>query len=735
MESVRTVPRRGADCTTRVSLRPSSNFLFILVFCLSFLTPVLPAQPVAGSITTHALPFAAVSPYIDAAGNVYTTGASNGSGVTAGAAQTQTGGGTCYAVVPLAGATESFPCADAYIAKADASGNLIFGTLLGGPTDDYGTALAVDAAGNVYVAGGTGGSFPTTANAAIPTSTTSYTFAAELSADGSRFLYATYLPDTVQSVAAIAVDGQGNAYVAGQTASGHACIVKLKPDGSAFLYNVRLAGSNREGASALVVDSTGNLLVAGWTSSPDFPVTAGVVQSQLAGTENLFITKLNPNGGTIFSTYLGGSGSDTPSSIQTDSSGNIYVAGFTTSLDFGDEPSRPGPIAGVPLWNSASEGGFAASLTPDAGTIRYSRFIESVDNESAGGVTSLAVTATGDAYVAGVAGAGFPATVSAPQICFQGPWDAFMEHLDANGLTVDATYAGGSQTENPQGLAVESDGSILLQTYTYASAPHGTVEQIRFGGGGWTAPSCLSANPANAATLYSDGSLAPGEFISLTGFGIGPDAGVAYTPGAQWQPPLQLAGVQVFFDGQAAPLLYVQSRQINVQAPFELSGKTSTTIQVQYGGFLIGSITVPVNYAAPGIFRVSPGILTQAVAVNQDGTVNNASNPAAPGSIVSIWGTGFGSLVPPCATGGVNPYAAVNLGATVSLSVCNYGPSVTASYAGSAPGMACGVEQINFAVPNSAHGSCVLLPLVSAIVSGGTSSYFVAPVGATIAVK
>jgi len=123
------------------------------------------------------------------AGNIYVTGAGAGMpvAVTPGAAQTNPGGGTCF--------LGQFPdaCPDAYVGKADPAGNLVFGTLLGGPTGDSGTALAVDSAGDVFVAGTTGGSFPTTANAAIATSTTSKVFAAKINANGTRFVYSTYL--------------------------------------------------------------------------------------------------------------------------------------------------------------------------------------------------------------------------------------------------------------------------------------------------------------------------------------------------------------------------------------------------------------------------------------------------------------------------------------------------------------------------------------------------------------
>jgi uncharacterized protein (TIGR03437 family) len=224
--------------------------------------------------------------------------------------------------------------------------------------------------------------------------------------------------------------------------------------------------------------------------------------------------------------------------------------------------------------------------------------------------------------------------------------------------------------------------------------------------------------------MSSEGGVAPGEFITLTGVGIGPETGVAYTPDAQGRVPLALAGVQVLFDTQPVPLLYVQSQQINALAPFEPVLQTSPAITVQYNGATVGSTTAEVFVAYPGIFRLNPGVSAQAAAVNQDGTVNGPSNPAAPGSIVSIWGTGFGSINPPCATGGLNPPTAVNLDQTVTIwDYQHYNP---VAYAGSAPGMLCGVEQINMLVPSYAQGTYLFFPDVS-----GSGIY----VGATIAVK
>ncbi len=234
----------------------------------------------------------------------------------------------------------------------------------------------------------------------------------------------------------------------------------------------------------------------------------------------------------------------------------------------------------------------------------------------------------------------------------------------------------------------------------------------------------------NAATSYGDNQgVAPGELITLTGFGLGPETGVAYLPDDQGMVPRQLARVQVLFDGEPAPVLYAQSRQVNAQAPFELSGKTLTTISLVYNDVTVGSVTLPANQGKPGLFRLQPGVSAQAVAVNQDGTVNRASNPAPRGSIVSVWGTGFPPIDAPCATGSLNPAGPVDLagGWKVAFTV------ETVVYAGSAPGLLCGIVQINVVVPPSGGLTDRLLPQFGNPSMNRPGS--AAIVGATIAVK
>jgi uncharacterized protein (TIGR03437 family) len=701
------------------------------------------SQSVPASISTIPRP-TSDRPFFDASGNTYYLSGQP----TAGAAQTQHGGGTCsipgYHGIPIPAA-----CPDAAVMKVDPSGNQIWGTLLGGPTADTGTALAIDTAGNVAFTGSTGGQFPTTPGAAIESSTSAKVFAAKVTADGSKFLYSTYLPDSIAASSVIAVDAAGNAYIAGQTSSGHASIVKLSADGSTIVYNATLAGSRADAVTAIAVDSEGNAFVAGQTTSPDFPVTAGAFQQHLKGSQNSFLVKLSPSGSALASTYFGGSGSDNPSSIAVDGAGNIDLAGYTSSLDLPTTPGTMQPSAIVPPWNNSSPAGFVAQFAQDGISLKWASYVMSSELIPLGtnrdvGVTALAVGPAGDIYIGGITGPGFPVTPSAPVICFQGvtnQTNGFLAHLNPNGALIDATYLGNSTGGDvifAGGLVPLPGGTVLM---AWRETPIGVVSKVQFGSGGWTAPACLSNDVLNSATLSGRGGIAPGELVTLTGFGIGPDIGVIYQPDAQGNVPTQLGGVQVLFDGAPVPILYVQSRQINAIAPVGPPVNGTRQVTVTYNNQQFGPAVAQVIFGSPGIFRLHVGQSAQAAAINLDGTINGPTNPAARGSVVTVWGTGYGQTNPSCPTGGLNLPRAAPLSTGVSALIVSVGPGggpglpTPVPYAGSAPTLPCGVAQINFQVPeNAAPGAYSFLPWILFQDENTTTGYD-PQIGATIAVK
>jgi uncharacterized protein (TIGR03437 family) len=697
----------------------ASSATAISITAMILATATLAAgQPNSGRITMRTIPFPTA--VVDVAGNLYFTGsvAPGELTPTEGAAQSTPGGGTCltsaFPVVPR-------PCRDAFLEKMDGNGNVVFATLLDGSTDDTGGQIAFDSEGNIFVSGLTDGSFPATPGGASQ-STAKGIFVTKFSGDGKRILYSVVLP--AQSGLVFAVDRNGYAYVGGTTPANHAFAAKLSPDGSSLLYNTTIAGSGTEETFGLAAGGSGNVVVSGVTTSSDLPVTPGAFQTRKAGPQSAFVAKLNADGEIVFCSYLGGSRWDTGGQVQVDAEGNIYLVGRATSLDFPTTPGTFQPAPVIPPWASAP-GSFVAKLSADGGSLLYSTYFM-----TDGSVAELALGAAGDVYVSATSAAGFPVTVNAPQPCLGGSHDIVIAHLDRGGALIEATYFGGTGDDVPYSLSLTGNGTLRL-TGGITSSPvfRYVVAEIAFGGTDWIAPACLSPDVLHSAT-FSLGDVSPGAFFSLTGFGIGPETAAIYRSGDR---TFSLGDVQVFFDGKPAALTYAQSRQINGIAPVELTG-TVANIVVQYGGVPIGPVSAPVSFAAPELFRLNPGNSTQAAALNEDGTVNGPANPAARGSIVSLYGTGFGLSEPACADGVRNAgVARLQSNEVVSSSWFSAPDPTGIEYIGAAVGLLCGVQQINFRIPTFIESGIVPIGFVAQTTPG--SHFAQTSGGVTIAVK
>ena len=257
------------------------------------------------------------------------------------------------------------------VAAYDASQPLVidpvlsYSTYLGSSDEEGETRIAVDAAGNAYVAGETVSSnFPTTAGAFQTTFGGGVfgagdAFVTKLNPTGSALVYSTYLGGSSSDAGyGIAVDAAGNAYVTGGTGSTDfpttigafqttkgggfrdAFVTKLNPTGSALVYSTYLGGSGVNNGFGIAVDTLGNAYVTGQTFSTDFPTTPGAIQTTFGGGGGFFrggdafVTKLNPTGSAlVYSTYLGGLGSDTGFAIALEYP-NAYVTGHTESFNF-----------------------------------------------------------------------------------------------------------------------------------------------------------------------------------------------------------------------------------------------------------------------------------------------------------------------------------------------------------------------------------------------------------------
>jgi uncharacterized protein (TIGR03437 family) len=202
------------------------------------------------------------------------------------------------------------------------------------------------------------------------------------------------------------------------------------------------------------------------------------------------------------------------------------------------------------------------------------------------------------------------------------------------------------------------------------------------------------------------GVIAPGELITIKGTLMGPATGVSFGLNSQGGVNNSLAGVQVTFDGIPGTPIYVSAAQINVTAPWEIGGRTSSNIVVTYNGNQSAPINVAVNTVAPALFTLNQAGSGQAAALNQNGTYNGPAGgstiPAPAGTVVVLYATGCGQTSPPGITGSVAPTTQL-LQVTAPVSVA-FGPLSFPLYGkvtfiGAAPGLVTGVCQINVQLP------------------------------------
>jgi hypothetical protein len=229
-------------------------------------------------------------------------------------------------------------------------------------------------------------------------------------------------------------------------------------------YSTYLGGSGDDSGRSIAVDADGNAYVTG-TASAGFPTTAGAFQPTGSGMSDAFVSKLNPAGSAlVYSTYLGGSGSDGASGISVDTAGNAYVAGGTSSIDF---PTTAGAFQAT---LAGSGNAFVAKLDPTGSALVYSTYLGGSTAGALGDSASgIAVDAGGNAYVTGLTqSTNFPTTAGAFQTTFSDPSntvdpDAFVTKLNSTGSAlVYSTYLGGGRFDSGAGIAVDGAGNAYV---------------------------------------------------------------------------------------------------------------------------------------------------------------------------------------------------------------------------------------------------------------------------------
>jgi len=369
----------------------------------------------------------------------------------------------------------------AFVAKISASGNQLMScTYLGGTLDTRAYALAIDRWNNIYIAGETTSSdYPVYHAIQAQMKGSGDAFVAELNPAGNALVFSTFLGGSgVDQAYAIAVNHQGDVYVAGDTssvdfptvkptqhASGvgqDAFVAKLGISGAALLFSTYLGGSGDEHAAAIAVDSSGNAVVTGSTLSSNFPVV-DAMQPVTGGNQDAFVTKFN-NAGTahVFSTYLGGAGGtpglpETGAGVAIDSTGAIYVAGTTSSTNF---PVSHGAFQTV---TSGLLNAFAVKLTP-SGALVYGTYLGGSSVSYAAGI---AVDSAENANVAGyTSSTDFP-SVNPVQTSLKGGYDLFVSKLNpAGSALLYSTLWGGSLSDSAAGIAVDRFGTVLVAGVT-----------------------------------------------------------------------------------------------------------------------------------------------------------------------------------------------------------------------------------------------------------------------------
>ncbi len=436
---------------------------------------------------------------------------------------------------PSSGSTHVF------VAKLDPTGsNLVYADYIGGNNDDYGYALVLDSAKEVYVTGSTASSDFPMVNPYQDTYPGSFNgFLAKVSADGSSLLYSTYLGGNgSDQPASIAIDSLGSVLVAGNTSStnfplanayqttasanqggvygNYGFLTKFSPDGSYLVYSTYLAGNTNQAyncggtpcwsspysaINGIAVDSNGNAYAAGITNTYNFPTTSSAYLTADSTPQNSivgFTSKFSISGALDYSTYFYESSGilTNISAIAVDASGSAYITG--SAFSDGTFPVTSTSICDPGSSGYACDYAFVTKFDPAGSTLLYSTFLGPNNNASP---QAIALDANHDAYVLASTSSSTFSTVNGIEAYSNGS-DLLLVEIDpAAGSELFATFLGGSADEYPAGIAIDSTGSLYLAGSTDSSdlpVTQGAFQNVL---GGGTDALVMKIGPSSAPSV------------------------------------------------------------------------------------------------------------------------------------------------------------------------------------------------------------------------------------------
>ena len=546
---------------------------------------------------------------------------------------------------------------DAFVAKLNQGGVLVYASYLGGGGNDSASAVAIDAAGNAYVVGSTFSiDFPTQEPFQSARGAQQDAFVTKINPTGTALVYSTYLGgNNVDQGNGIAVDAAGNAYVTGYTASTDfplqsafraanaasvdAFVTKINPAGSALVYSTYLGGTATDYGTAIAVDSLGSAYVAGIVTSDDFPVV-NAIDNKLGShaVDDVFVTKFNPSGSAlVYSTYLGGGSEDDPYALALDQAGNVYITGRTNSSDF--------PLMNPIQSTRTAFDMFVTEINAAGSALVFSTFIGGSGSESGRGI---AVDRLGNIHIAG------------------------------EGTSTDFPVTGAFQGTNGGG-SVPQDALVLLL--------------------GDTPPSNGPVITTVSDNLIYGGAVTPGGWFFVQGTDLAETTRI-WGSSDFADPdtlPTDLNGVEVWVNGAPVPVYFVSPGQVNAQAPSNISG--TMTVQVVRLGLPSNTLTAPVAQIQPSLYyyqavsKKYAAALFLDYAIMGDPAVVPGTRKAKAGDIIQLYASG---LAPSQSGSAVtSPVPITGVGVTIGTA------DAQVQFAGL---VAPGEFQVNFTVPQLAAG-------------------------------